>query len=167
MPSFFVWKIGAYYFRKLFAPETEIRNYLLIGRNPIANQIRKYYLLNPQLGYKFKGNFDADKIEDLMSKIKEFSSRNDIHEIFFCATGVNNRSLAPLVDFGLDSLIKVRVVVNSPQADHRSIKLDKFDYDLEKSSTIRLDNFSVQVCKRIFDLVFALLFLLLVMSWLL
>src|SRR6185369_12777087 len=55
---FFSWRVIIYYFRKVFTPDILIKNYILVGNNSISNEIRKYYLLNPQLGYKFKGYFN-------------------------------------------------------------------------------------------------------------
>src|SRR5882762_8549782 len=60
VPFFLGFKIITYYLRKVFTPEVLSKNYILIGRNAISNEVRKYYLLDPTLGYRFKGYLDLN-----------------------------------------------------------------------------------------------------------
>jgi exopolysaccharide biosynthesis polyprenyl glycosylphosphotransferase len=75
--------------------------------------------------------------------------------------------LKTLVNFGLDSLIKVKVILDS-SADGQAIQLERFEnkpgFDL---TPITLDDSGNQLVKRVFDILFSLIFIFLVMSWLL
>jgi undecaprenyl-phosphate galactose phosphotransferase/putative colanic acid biosynthesis UDP-glucose lipid carrier transferase len=168
VPLFFSWKIIVYYFRKVFTSELLIRNYIILGKNDVSYGIRKHYLLNPQLGYRFGQYFDLRNSNQSIEVVREYCVNNEIHEIFYCTSNSDESSLKDLINFGLDSLIKVKIVVDSLQNQNQAIQLDRFEskpgFDL---AIIPLDESGNQLLKRIFDLIFSSVFLLLIMSWLL
>lgn len=169
VPVYFLWKIATYYLRKVLTAELATRNYMIIGKNGVSADVRKYYLSNPDLGYRFVGYLDYDiDGEKLVQQIRDASKRIVVHELFCCSEHLTNKALKPIIDFGLDSLIKVRVVVNTGIADGQTLRFDRYDQELKQNlSTISLDEIRNQFVKRIFDLIFSTTFLLLVMSWLL
>jgi Undecaprenyl-phosphate glucose phosphotransferase len=164
-PIFFSWKIFMYYLRKVLTPELVIKNYVLIGRNRVSEDIRKYYLINPQLGYRFKAYLDLEENENALERIRLFSARQEVHEIFCCTPNIQDNVIRQLVNFGLDSLIKVKILIDSGASE--SIRLDKYDrlpaIDL---SVVPLDESINQFQKRFFDLLFSTLVIVTVMSWL-
>jgi Undecaprenyl-phosphate glucose phosphotransferase len=167
VPVFFAWKIVTYYVRKVFTNEILTRNYLIIGRNIISSEIRRHYLVNPNLGYKFLGYIEFGDSGKLLEKIKEFSLQHEVHVIYCCTPEMSNAALKPLIDFGLNSLIKVRLVVDSAVTHNQTLQLDRFDRDLRRDiSIIPLDNHLNQFVKRVFDIIFSVLVLALIMSWL-
>jgi len=169
IPLFFLWKIATFYLRKIFTAELLTKNFVLVGNNEISSEIRKYYLSNPDLGYRFLGYIDlGNGGNELVSRIRVFHTNNEIHEIYCCSSQLSNSALKPLVDFGLDSLIKVKVVVDSMATHQQTIRLDRFDQELGQNvAIIPLDGTRNQFIKRVFDLLFSSVFILLVMSWLL
>jgi len=167
VPLFFCWKIVAYYFRKVFTAELTKKNYIIIGRNSISREIRKHYMLNPQLGYSFTQYFDISSGDDTLENIMEFCANEEVHEIFYCSYDSNPSSLKALVSFGLDSLIKVRVILDLP-THGQSIQLDRFENMPGLNiSTVPLDDSGNQFIKRVFDILFSFVFMFLIMSWLL
>ncbi len=169
VPVFFLWKICIFYLRKIFTKEVLVKNYVIIGRNHISAEIRGYFLSNPSLGYRFLGYIELNREEALVEKVRFFNSTNEIHEIYYCSKEMAISQLKPLIDFGLDSLIKVKVVVESQAAQGQiAARSDRFDQEPGQNiSLIALDDLGNQLIKRLFDVVFSSAFLLLVMSWLL
>ncbi len=168
IPIFFVWKLLIYYLRKILTNELAVKNFLLIGRNSTSNDLRKYYLSNPNLGYHFLGYLEFDTDERLIDKIREINASIEVHVIFCCTTEINNAALKPLVDFGLNSLIKVKVVAEAVSGNYQSIRFDQLERELGKNiQIIPLDEARNQFSKRVFDFLFATTFLILCMSWLL
>lgn len=166
IPLYFVWKIIIIYLRKLITNDIDYRNYILIGRNSLSEDIRKYYLINHQEGYRFKGYFSPASREALLNSLKEFCDNNEIHEIYYCVEGASTEQLKELVGFGLDSLIKVKLISDSVNYN-QSIQLDKFDQVPGFNfAVLPLDELRNQILKRIFDLIFSSVFLLIVFSWL-
>ena len=165
---FFSWKVITYYFRKVFTPEVLTKNFILIGKNEASRGIRKYYLSNPKLGYKFLGYFEFGLGYLLLEDIRRFCVEKEVHEIYCCPTKIDDSTLRQLVDFGLDSLIKIKIVADSQGINQQSIQFDNSDTQLNPDvSVIALDESRNQFAKRIFDLLFSSAFLILIMSWLL
>ena len=165
---FFTWKVITYYFRKVFTAEVLTKNFILIGKNTSSREIRKYYLLNPQLGYKFLGYFEFGSDFSIVEDIRKFCVDKEVHEIYCCPTKVNDASLRKLVDFGLDSLIKIKIVADSPELSQQSLQFDNSDRQPGRDiSVIALDESRSQFVKRVFDILFSSAFLILIMTWLL
>jgi len=164
---FFSWKVITYYFRKVFTSEIPSKNFILIGKNEASREIRKHYLSNSQLGYRFLGYFEFES-DSSMESIRQFCVEKEVHEIYCCPTKVSDLALRQLVDFGLDSLIKIKIVVDTPEGRKQPIQFDDSDRQLRSDiSVIALDEFRNQFVKRIFDLFFSSVFLIFVMVWLL
>lgn len=168
VPFFFLWKIITYYLRKIFTPELSQKNFVIIGRSDLSAEIRKYYLSNPQLGYRFKGYLNTLSFNDQAQEVRAFCVEKDVHEIFYCLPQANEKSLGELVRFGLDSLIKVRMVLEPLAVKGDGIQFDAYESKpVQDVSVVPLDDPGNQVLKRIFDLLFSSVFLIGVMSWLL
>jgi putative colanic acid biosynthesis UDP-glucose lipid carrier transferase len=167
VPFSFGSKILIYYLKKVFAPEVLSKNYILIGQSAMAKEIRKYYLLNPQLKYKFKGYLDIEESDLKLEGIRSFCAKNDIHEIQCCITEMKELTFRSLINFGLDSLIKVKIVVDNDNSQKQSIQFEKYEFPQGKDiAIIPLDEARYQLIKRLFDIFFSSIFLILIMSWL-
>lgn len=165
VPLFFLSKMVVYYLRKVFTTEPQYRYFVLIGRSALAHEIRKFYLLNPDLGYRFKGYVDFASGTDFpIQRIRDFCNKTEVHEIYCSAIGLDELQLKKLVNFGLDSFIRVKVV-SAPRSPGM-----RWDEDAKlpgiNTAAVPLDESLNQFVKRIFDLVFSGLFIILVMSWL-
>lgn len=164
IPIFILWKLGIFYVRKI-KTSIETRNFLLIGRNNLAFDLRRYFLLNPEEGFKFVGYIDFEG--SFIDAAREFCEHHEVHQIFCCVPNVNEREIVQLVDFGLDSLIQVKIVMGTGAIGKRSLTLDEKDisptFDM---AIIPLDETRHQFTKRIFDLIFSFLFTVLILSWL-
>lgn len=166
IPIFFLWKVALFYVKKIKTREV-IRNYILIGKNELAYDLRRYFLLNPAEGYRFAGYIDFTPNDSFVNKVREFCESRDIHQIFFCAPKVSNEEMTSLVNFGLDSLIQVKIVIDAGSSNKRILTLDRNDHQPTfEIATIPLDETRNQFIKRIFDLAFTLVFFALILSWL-
>jgi putative colanic acid biosysnthesis UDP-glucose lipid carrier transferase len=166
IPAYFVYRVSVFYLRNVFTADIEYRNYILIGRNDLATEVRKFYLMNPEMRYRFCGSLDArDGVIDV-GGVREFCSSHDVHEIICCLEGARSADLQQLVNFGLDSLTKVRLVFSSP-SPQRPLELERFEKlpgrDL---ATVALDASGNRFIKRSFDIAFSSLFCVTVLSWL-
>lgn len=163
-PLFFLTKLGVFYIRKVISPELDVKYFIIIGKNPLAFRIRKYYLMNPETGYRFKGYIDFIDNQFPISIVRDFCAKNDVHEIHCAAIAIDPKQLKQLVDFGLDSFIKVKVISDFSEP---TIQLEQHETKPGLNLvTIALDETSHRFTKRAFDILFSTLFILLVMSWL-
>jgi len=164
VPIFFLSRLAIFYIRKI-KTDTVIRNYLLIGKNELAFELRKYFLLNPNEGFRFTGYIDLS--DSFVDRVRDFCSTNEIHQIFCCVPNVTENEMKKLVSFGLDSLIQVKIVMDSGPTRQRAIKIDDKEHQPTfELAVIPLDETRNQLIKRIFDLIFSVSFTLLILSWL-
>jgi putative colanic acid biosysnthesis UDP-glucose lipid carrier transferase len=167
VPLFFAYRIVSFYTRRVLIHEPRFRNYVLIGKNELSAEIRKFYMINPQMNYRFKGYIAGNEAEIDIDTIREFCSVNEVHEIVCCVSQSDEEGLKKLVNFGLDSLIKVRVVFDAITASPQAIQLERFErLPGTNLAAVALDDPLNQLVKRIFDLIFSSIFCLLILSWL-
>lgn len=164
---FFAYRIGYYYFRKFFIPDLPYRGFVLVGEADHARELRRYYLRNHQLNYRFIAHLESDGYEFPLQKIKELCNKKEVHEIICCFPEVREEVLKQWIQFGLDSLIKVKLMF-SADGQPQSIKWEQQDkLPGINLAVIAIDEPVNQLLKRSFDLVFASLFFILILSWLL
>lgn len=164
VPFFFFSKLLTYYLRKVFTPEVPFKNYIIVGRNQAYYDIRKYYRQNVDLKYKFLSSFEDFRIEE----IQNFCIKNDVHVIICCINDSNNPLFRKLVEFGLDSLIKVTMISSLNDNQPELLQIERNDVkDITDIEPIHIDRSQNQFAKRIFDFIFSLIFILSIMSWLL
>lgn len=165
LPLFFFFRLVLFYLRKVFTDELLTKHYALIGRNDLASEVRKFFMMNPESGYKFQGYVDFSGGQFSMQEIREFCLQKEVHEIY-CCVDVGKDQLQQLINFGLDSLIKVKIIAN-PAVGTQSISLEQYDrlpgVDL---AVVALDETRNQFVKRVFDLAFSFSFAVLAMWWL-
>jgi exopolysaccharide biosynthesis polyprenyl glycosylphosphotransferase len=101
-----------------------------------------------------------------MQSLVDFCKENEVHEIFYCVNNPNTDQLKQLVSFGLNSLIKVKLITGSV-GQNEAIQLEKYDQiPVINSAILPLDEFRNQFIKRVFDLIFSTIFLIAIFSWL-
>lgn len=167
VPAFFLFRFLFFYVRKVLTGETLTKNYILIGKNDLSSEIRKYFLMNPESGYKFHGYFEFGSGTFDYHEIQEFCERKEVHEIYYCLPNAPKSEVEQLVNYGLNSLVKIKLIVESGISQQQSITLDKYEIQPGLNLvTIPLDDSRNQLFKRIFDVVFSGIFVITVMSWL-
>ncbi len=166
----FVWRIIYFYFNKLFVnKKLNFKNVVIVGFGDLAWEMRKFFRLHPEFGYRFLGYFDekirnreVNPIEDLDS----FCKANDVHEIYCCLPYTDNSKVKYLIDYGLSNLIKVKLITDYRGFFSRGVYLERYDnIPVLNVAAVPLDERSNQVIKRVFDVIFASMVILFVLSW--
>lgn len=164
---FFGYRVIFYYTRKLFIKETTFTSFIIVGRNDLSYQVRRFYLANPQMRYQFLGYIDFDQRKFPFEDVQKICVERDVNEIICCTSGINNDSIQQLIQFGLDSLIKVRLMFSHSETSPKNILFDRYDNLPGVNRTaIAIDESSNQLLKRSFDLIFSSIFFVTVLSWL-
>lgn len=165
--SFFLWKFLMWYGSSLWAERGKtIRRYILVGDANLAREVRRYFLVHEDLGYRFCAFFPVEASEAPLDRIKEFCGTNRIDELYYCLPKSTHAGLRRIIDFGMNELIKVRLISDHRSFEQRTLALERYDqvpvFDV---STIPLDSTRNLRLKRAFDLLFSLGMTLLVLSW--
>ena len=149
---------------------------VIIGGENTAEQLYNYFNSNDGLGIKLMGIFSDTEIsfktkEGIVSgdleALELFALKNDIDEIFYTLPLTQTKKIKDLVDFCDKYMLRFKVVPDFRGFLFKRVNIDFFD-DVPVI-TLReepLRDFVNRFVKRIFDLLFSFLVILLVLSWL-
>ncbi len=169
--ALFCWKIGFVLFLRWFRKKGfNYRNIILVidDENPI--QIKSYIESHNELGYRIVKVFEPKNynMKTLQNEIKEFCLESPIHEIFYAMSSIHHHPLVDLMNFAEENFIKMRLIADFRSILYRTLELEHFDLiPILSVVSTPLDNAQNQIVKRTFDIVFSILVILLLLSWLL
>ena len=148
---------------------------VIIGGENTAEQLYNYCNSNDGLGIKLMGIFSDTEISfefkegvksGRLEDLERFALKNDIDEIFYTMP-LNKEEIKDLVDFCDKYMIRFKVVPDFRGFLFKKVNVDFYD-DVPVISLREepLRDFVNRFVKRIFDLLFSFLVILLVLSWL-
>lgn len=150
-----------------------IRKVVVVGYEDLAEKMIQYIQRNPALGYQFVGVFDddLDRNKALLGKtseVEEFVKRNNV-DIFFCNLNILSKErLQQLVNIADSNLIKVKILSPFSKMELSNVSIQNYGFiPVINVNEIPLDNSINQFVKRSFDIVFSILVITFVLSWLL
>ena len=152
------------------------RRVVIVGGGDVARQLNDYFNSDDVLGVKLLGVFsDPDfsfetKVNvktGRLDNLEQFALNNDIDEIFYTMPLTYTKKIKGLVDFCDKYMIRFKVVPDFRGFLFKRVNIDFFNE--VPVITLReepLTDFVNRFVKRIFDLAFSLLTIVLVLSWL-
>ena len=145
------------------------RNVVIVTQEEDSEDLKDYLLAHTEYGYKIQGTFDNRKLDDVnyLNELKAYCLSKGIHELFFSLSGGHYNALNELMNFAEDNLIKVGLIADFKGVGYRELALEKFGMTpVLKVHTTPLDSWNNQLIKRAFDVLFSLLVIVLLLSWL-
>jgi putative colanic acid biosynthesis UDP-glucose lipid carrier transferase len=161
-----------YYLKKYrIVTGNNFRNAIIIGYTDEAIDLKRIFEERPDYGYRFKGYFSNKKSNDnivgKVDAVKLFSIENNIDEIYCSLNELSNERLKDLVEFGDENSIVVKFIPDSKAIFSKNLKIDYYELfpvlSLQKTA---LHDPLIKNFKRIFDFIFSLLVVILLLSWL-
>lgn len=167
----FFWRIFYFYLNRIIInKKLNFKNVVIVGFGDLAREIRKFFRLHPEHGYRFLGYFDQNvKSREVNSLVDldAFCKNNEVHEIYCCLPYTDNSEVKNLIDYGLTNMIKVKLIADYRGFFSRGISLENYDnIPVLNVAAVPLDERSNQIIKRIFDIIFSTLVIVLLLSWL-
>ena len=165
----FFWKIGFVLLLRWFRKKGyNYRNIILVidDENPV--QIKSYMESHSELGYRIIKIYEPKNHEmsELQSQIKLFCQENTVHEIFYAMSSIHHHPLVDLMNFAEENFIKMRLIADFRSILFRTLELEHFDLiPILSVVSTPLDNAQNQIIKRIFDVLFSLLVIIFLLSW--
>ncbi|MGB6152086.1 MAG: exopolysaccharide biosynthesis polyprenyl glycosylphosphotransferase [Pricia sp.] len=144
---------------------------VVIGRDTNLKKMRHVFD-TPELGYRFMGYFDDDESHSpsYLGKIIDcflYILENNIEEVYCVASKFNHKELKNLINFADNNLIKVKIIPDNKDIYSRAMTIELYDntpvLNLRK---VPLDTEYGRLAKRTFDVVFSLLVIIGLLSWL-
>ncbi|MDC0249419.1 undecaprenyl-phosphate glucose phosphotransferase [Flavobacteriales bacterium] len=149
---------------------------VVIGGGDVAKQLHTYFTSDDVLGVRVKGIFcDTPLLFPIKENItfgeveifEDFALKNDIDEVYYTMPLTYTKKIKDLVNFCDKYMIRLRIVPDFRGFIFKRVNIDFFD-DVPVI-TLReepLTDFINRVLKRLFDLVFSFVVIVLILSWL-
>ena len=169
---FFMLKIIMIYRRSGF----NYSNVVIVGGGGVGHQLYNYFSSDDVLGVKLLAVFFEKNInfklndnifQSNLNKISDFVLKNNVDEIYYTLPLTNTKKLKSLVEFCDKNMIRFRVVPDFRAFIFKRVNIDFFDdvpiITLREEPLTDLVN---RLIKRIFDILFSLIVILFILSWL-
>ena len=170
--SLFTYRILFYYARAKYREVGgNAVNVVVIGRDRNLKKIRKVFD-EPDLGYRYLGYFDNghSKSPTYLGKVEEafaYFKNNQVEQIFCIASRLSQPQLFNLMAFADNNLIKLKIIPDNKEIFTRAMKIELYDnVPVLNLRELPLETPYAKVVKRAFDVVFALIVIVGVLSWL-
>ncbi|HQQ95903.1 MAG TPA: exopolysaccharide biosynthesis polyprenyl glycosylphosphotransferase [Cyclobacteriaceae bacterium] len=166
VPVFFSWKLLASFVLTLFSSRRiNSRSMIIVGEQSLIQNVRRYFLLHPELNYKFLTALPMAILN--LQTIREFCEGKEVHEIFYCSKGISDEDFRSLIDFGLNRFIRIKIISSVSIEAGSDLSLNEDEYQrLSDHPVVPLDDPGNRVLKRFIDIVFSGLVIIFILSWL-
>lgn len=160
-----------------FEPLTSVKDLVIVGEGPAAEEIIQYCEDQTVRGYRFRGLFNDTRVEGgleahrvgTVEAVKSFALQNRI-DIMYCALpGTRREEITDLMEFCERNTIRFRVI---PSIESFIPVVKTFDLTFHGKvpvSKLRrepLDRARYRVFKRTFDILFSLAVIIFIFTWL-
>ena len=130
--------------------------YAIVGKGDLASLIREFYSDRKELGYKFYGMFqmnqDNNRIEDLEVMVKE----KQLDYVYCCLSDMNDDQVKDVIKMGERQRTQIRLVPDFRGFMTNMATIEYHDmYPIIQINTKPFSSANEQTAKRIFDLVFS------------
>ncbi len=166
-----VWRISfilflQYYRRSGF----NYRNIIIAGYDEVSSDLQQYFSERPSYGYRFLGFFDDKRKSGVLGKVEEITEyihSHDVDEIYCSISRLSQAQLNTLVQVADNNLIRIKLIPDYREFLYDNVAVRHIGH-LPVITFRRepLNNFVNQLLKRGFDIVFSLLVIVFLLSWL-
>ena len=144
---------------------------MIVGYTPEAIRLKSLFETRNDYGYRFLGFFSDKKnnsnIKGKLADLKNFVIENMVNEIYCSLNEVSDTFSKDIVDFAEEYNITIKFIPDTKEIFSKNLKIDYYDIfpvlSIQKSV---LDNPTIKVFKRIFDIIFSFVVIVFFMSWL-
>lgn len=166
-------KFILFYFLKKYRIITgsNFRNVVIIGYSPEAIRLKKLFESRNDYGYHFFGFF-SDKQENIeikgrLEKLKSFVLENEIDEIYCSMKEVSNAQLNKIIAFSDEHKKTIKFIPDSKEIFSKNLQIDYYDsFPVLSLKKTVLNDPTIKVFKRLFDVVFSIIVIIGLLSWL-
>ncbi|GGB77530.1 undecaprenyl-phosphate glucose phosphotransferase [Flavobacterium suaedae] len=147
------------------------RNVIIVGYTPQAINLKELFDSRIDYGYNFLGYFsDNYKNENIVGKlndIKQFSEKNGVNDIYCSINELNNAQLKELIAFAELNNKTIKFIPDTKEIFSKNLRIDYYEvFPLLSLRKTPLYEPVAYLSKRVFDILFSSLVILLLMSWL-
>lgn len=142
------------------------RRVVLVGEGKSAGQLVEFFNENPDYGYKLEKVYPLRSDAEI-DECFTFVLENKIDEIYCCLSKLSNNNVNRFIDFTDNNLKILKFLPENKEVLARSYVYDYYGYiPVVSLRNIPLDNIINKIVKRTFDIIFSLIIIIGILSWL-
>ena len=144
------------------------RNVIIVGNGKSVDELKDFFTNNPDYGYNLVRIFDlkGNKKSELLDS-NDYVIEHKIDEIYASINTLTNREIDNLIHFADNNLKTIKFLPDSKNTFLRNLAVEYYDYiPIISLRTIPLDKEVNKRLKRVFDVVFSLVIIVFLLSWL-
>lgn len=150
---------------------SNFRNAVIIGYTPEAIKLKELFENRVDYGYRFLAFFSDKKsnqnIQGKIEDLKPFVLNHSVDEIYCSLNEITNEQLKDLVDFADENNKAIKFIPDTKEIFSKNLKINYYEFfpvlSLQKTA---LHEPATKAFKRTFDIVFSLVVIFGLMSWL-
>lgn len=161
-----------YYLKKYrLITGSNYRNAVIIGYTPDAIRLKELFETRSDYGYRFLAFFSDKKVNEHihggLANLKEFVIQNKVDEIYCSLNEISNEQLKDFVNFADENNRKIKFIPDTSELFSKNLKIDYYELFpvLSLQRTILHEPTNI-IVKRTFDIVFSILVIVFLLSWL-
>ena len=141
------------------------RNVLIVGDTPDTKNLVRNFSKGNELGFRLRGNLSKEEFK--MPELKRLIETEFVDELFISASEFDSVTLNEIIDYAENNMVRIRVVPNFSGVFSSHLKLDYVGQQpILIYREVVLDDVVNAALKRTFDVLFSLMVVTLVLSWL-
>lgn len=168
-----IFKYLLFYYLKKYRIVTgnNLRNAVIIGYTPETIRLKELFETRIDYGYQFLGYFSDKKsnanIKGKLDDLQPFVIENKVDEIYCSLNEITNDQLKDLVDFADENNKAIKFIPDTKEIFSKNLKMEYYEFFpvLSLRKTLLHDPIT-KGFKRTFDIVFSLIVIVGLLSWL-
>ncbi len=170
LATVFVAKLSVAFFLKKYREHFggNFRRVVIVGHGKDVDQLETFFKDNPDYGYQLTKIFNTSKENDAsLEDCYSFVLDSNIDEIYCSLDSLSNTQINNVIDFADNNLKILKFLPDNNEFFSRKLKLDYYGYlPILSLRNIPLDIATNKIIKRGFDIVFSLIVIVGLLSWL-
>lgn len=169
---FTIWRILLHFIFKKYRIITgsNYKKVVIIGCNESTKKLEQFFNNEPGFGYKFLGFFTNEHNPNKTGSISDsfdFIIENKIDEIYCSLKELKNNQIKEFIEFCDIKVKSLKFIPDNNEVYGKNLYLNYYDiYPILSIREFPLDDPLKSLTKRIFDVIFSLIIICLVLSWL-
>ncbi|MDV6167723.1 undecaprenyl-phosphate glucose phosphotransferase [Flavobacterium sp. DG1-102-2] len=150
---------------------SNLRRVIIIGCSPQALRLKALFETRVDYGYHFMGFFSDKKtnidVKGKTADIAAYATLHNIDDIYCSLSDISNTHLKDLIAYAEANNKTIKFIPDSNEIFSKNLRIDYYEFfpllSLQKSP---FDEPIAKLVKRVFDIVFSFLVIVLLLSWL-
>ncbi|GAA4941846.1 undecaprenyl-phosphate glucose phosphotransferase [Algibacter agarivorans] len=167
-----VWRTSIHFILKKYRIITgsNYKQVVIIGSNDSTKKLEQFFIDEPGFGYKLIGFFTNQNEDNKLGSISEsfdFIVNNKIDEVYCSMKELTNKQIKEFIEFCDIKVKSLKFIPDNKDIYSKNLFINY--YDITPILSLRelpLDNPIKNLTKRIFDVIFSLIIICFVLSWL-